>query len=120
MGFAKGKGHKKDHKKIFKQLELTKEQKVQLKTMRKNSKGQMKSLRTEKKKVRKELKQAMRSNTPDTKLRSLHNEITRLQNKIKDQRFEKMLAIRKILTPEQREKFFDLKSKMRKKRKRNL
>ncbi len=110
--FAKGgKGH---HKEIFKQLGLSKEQKQQLDDMRKNKGADHKELKKKKKELRKSMNEAMMSDASETDLRSLHNQISSLQTQIKTKRFEKMLKIRKILTPEQRKTFFEMKRKMRK------
>jgi len=118
--YAKGKDFRKKHKQIFKQLNLTKEQRSKMKTLRANNKGSMKSLRQQKKKIRQQMNTALSSNTDESKLRSLHSEITKIHGQLKDAKFERMLAIRKILTPEQRTQFFELKKQMRKNRRKGL
>ncbi len=114
MAYAKRGHHKAKHEEIFKQLDLSEKQRTELKALRENNKDNMKSLKEQKKKFRKEMNEAMASDASESQLRTLHNEITRLKNKIKDTRFEKMLSIRKILTQEQRVKFFKLKQEMKK------
>ena len=96
LSYAKGDGHKEMQRKIFKQLDLTKDQRKQLKTMRESRKGVMKGLRSTKKEKREKMLMAMKGDTPEAELRAMHKEMSELHGKMKDQRFEKMLSIRKI------------------------
>ena len=60
------------------------------------------------------MSEAMMSDASETELRKIHGEISSLQTQMKSKRFEKMLKIRKILSPEQRKTFFEMKRIMRK------
>jgi len=116
--FAKGGGHK-AHKKIFKKLDLTDEQKKSLETMRKEQGDSMKALRQKKKTLRESMDSALIGDASEAKLRGIHSELTTLQTQIKTKRFEKMLKIRNILSPEQRKTFFEMKKKMKKGKRRH-
>lgn len=115
--YAKSKEFKEQQKKIFKQLDLSEEQRKSLKKIRKEKKGVIKSLMTEKKELRKKMNSALKSDASEDQLRQLHNQITTIHIKIKDSKFNRMLSIRSILKPDQRNKFFDLKQEMKKNRK---
>ena len=114
--YAKKGHHKNIQRKIFKQLDLSKDQRIELKQIRKSKKGLMQSLREEKRNLKKKMSQAMRNNAQEPRLRRIHKNLMNIQNKIKNSRFETMLAIRGVLTAEQRETYFELKKKMKKQR----
>lgn len=114
--FAKGGGKKGHHKKIFQQLNLTKEQKQSLDNIRSEEGNGMKELKMKKRELKNTMDQAMIVDSTDSKLRSLHSEISSVQTQIKTKKFEKMLKIRKILSAEQRKTFFEMKAKMGKRK----
>ncbi len=103
--------------KIFKQLDLTEEQTKKLDELKTNQKDNMKQLRENKKSISTKFKEALASDASESELRDLHNQKMTLKKQIADARFEKMIAVRKILTPEQRTKFQDLMKEHRGKRK---
>ena len=108
-GKGKGKGH---WKQMMKELNLTEDQKVKMKEIKK-SKPDMKSARQNMKKLRDQLKAALKTNTSDADLIKLHGEIQTARNKKATDRFNHMLAVRAILTPEQRIKFHEMKENRR-------
>ncbi len=115
--FAKrGEGKKGDMQKIFKQLDLSKEQKKELKDVRKSRKDKMKALGKKKKEARKAFKKAMHSNDSDSSLKSLHTKMLDAHTTFKEYKFETMLKTRALLNGSQRKKFSELKGKMRGKR----
>ena len=118
--FAKGGEHKGHLKKIFKQLDLSKEQKQSLKKLREEKSADMKGLRQQKKALRDSMSEAMMSDASDDQLRSLHKEVhskmANIQSQIKTNRFEKILKIRSVLSPAQRKTFFEMKKKMKMKK----
>lgn len=104
-GWAKG-----GHHKIFKELNLSQDQKDQLKEIKKAGKEKVRALRESKKALREKLKQAMNSNTSDSDLRKIHADLQKAEAEMKNLKFEKILSIRAILNEEQRAKFNKLKS----------
>lgn len=109
-----GKGGKDKHfygslKKIKEQLNLTDEQKNKLKEMQATyGKEAMKKKHEKMDTAQKDLEQALRSDASDEKVREQFSELQKIQEDFAKTRFEKVLLIRSILTPEQRAKFKDL------------
>lgn len=95
-------------KRMLRQLDLTQEQKDKLKEMRGSKKGEMKALREKKRAMHKKVQEAMGGDASEATLRSLHTEAQALERQMADLRFEQILAVRKVLTPEQRKKFSEL------------
>lgn len=113
-GYAKevrkrGKGHSK----IFKELGLSEDQMIKVKALRKEDRGLNKEVKRTIRANREKMKEVFASGSSDSELRTLHKEMKTLRNQRDDKKFEKMLKIRSILTPEQRVKFQKLKSKRR-------
>lgn len=102
--------------KIFKELDLSADQKVKLKEIRSSKKEKMRSLKDEKRASKKAFKEALQSGSSDSELRKLHKKMLSSHQNFKTQRFEAMLETRAILNDEQKKKFNELKSKMRDKR----
>ncbi len=109
------KGHKGKAGMMFKQLDLSKEQKAQVKEIRKSRKEKMKSLHSKKKEARKEFKTAMKANASKSKLRNLHNKILDASKSLKKYKFRTMLKTRDVLTDSQRVKFSKLYAESHKK-----
>lgn len=105
--------HAKDYKRmgIFKELNLSEEQKEKLKEIKKTDREDLQALRQSKRELRKQLQEAMKSGTSDEELRKLNNELRQAEAEFKELKFEKILKIRAILNKEQREKFNELKSR---------
>ena len=98
---------------VFKQLDLSPEQEEQLKTHRKNHRGQGKEFR-ENIKAKKE---AIRNELQKEELNmenvyKIHNELKDLLIQKADHRLEGILEVRKILTAEQFRKFCELRKEM--------
>ena len=121
-GYANEEGGKGFHKKemkekwgqkreeIHKKLGLTPEQESKLKANREEHHSEMEKLHEQIKAKKEELKQALDQPTVDeAKVRALHNEMKELKSQMEDGRFNGILEVRKILTPEQFEKFKKLK-----------
>jgi len=92
---------------MFKKLDLTKEQKEKLADLRKNQKGDIKETVKKMRSLREKAKTAFEGTASDSELKAIHQEMKTLRSEIEDQRFQRILAIRSILTPEQRKKFHD-------------
>ena len=108
---------------VFKQLDLSPEQEKQIKTHRKNHRGQGKEFR-ENMKAKKE---AIRNELQKEELNmenvyKIHNELKDLLIQKADHRLEGILEVRKILTAEQFRKFCELRKEMHpmKKRKKDF
>jgi Spy/CpxP family protein refolding chaperone len=110
LNAVEAKGHRKG-KGIWKQLDLSKEQKSKLKEIRKSSKDEMKELREKKKAASKAFHTALKNNASDDELRKLHNNMSSIKNQLHEKRFEKMLKSRAILTDAQKSKFAELRVK---------
>lgn len=110
----KGKG--KGFGKIFKELGLSDEQKEKIKSFRlegKKSKANHKESKEKIKALREKMKASFASSASESELKALHTELTGLRSQQNNERFEKMLKIRSVLTPEQRVKFQELKGNKR-------
>ena len=89
-------------------LNLTEEQKPKVKAIREESKAGKEALKEKAKAARQKLKEAIRADKSDAShdntLRQLYGEVKKIQSQMHDARFEALLKIRKVLTPEQRQK----------------
>ena len=116
--FAQGKkrGGGKRKGKILKQLDLTSEQKDQFKKFRQENKTNRKAKREQIKSLRAEMKKSFQSDASESSLRTLHAKLKGLRSQMADSRFNKMLKIRSVLTPEQRTKFYQLRAEKKQRR----
>lgn len=111
---------KKDRTEQFQQvLNLTDEQMQQLSTIRQKYRPQMQQLREQMRTKGEELSQMMQGNASENDLRNKHQEIISLRRQMGNLRFESMLEMRKVLTPEQRQQFVQLMQERRRMRSRN-
>lgn len=104
-------------KDIFKEINLTGEQKGKLQALRNADKEQILSLRKQKRELKQKLDTAMASTASKVDLRKIHDEIKATEAKIDQLRFEQILSIRELLSQEQRVKFKELKEARRAKHK---
>lgn len=113
-GFRQGQGRR-GKMGWLKKLNLTEEQVERLHAIRSKRKGGRKEHRQQMKKLRQDLQKALqnenKSDSYDATLRGLHNKILEERSKKAKNRFETMLQMRKILTPEQMKKFRGMKGK---------
>lgn len=84
-------------------LNLSDAQRQQIKSIREQYQPQMETNRTAVQAAREDLRQLMGSTASDSELRQKHNQLQNLMQQGGTLRFESMLAIRNVLTPEQRE-----------------
>ncbi|NET34424.1 MAG: Spy/CpxP family protein refolding chaperone [Cyanothece sp. SIO1E1] len=84
------------------ELDLSPEQSEQIQSIREQARPEKESLREQLREARTQLQSLLSSNATDGQLRQQHQQIQELHQQLSDQRFENMLAIRQILTPEQR------------------
>jgi Spy/CpxP family protein refolding chaperone len=99
-----------DHE-LFQGLNLKAEQKTQLQEIRKTHREQIQNLRNKKKELREKLDKAMIAETASPELKKIHSEFLDTDHKLRTLRFDQMLAVRDILTPEQRKKFKEMHGK---------
>ena len=108
-GFKMGRRGKRGMKQIFQKLNLSTEQQERIKAIREESKQSNSSLRQEMRQAREEMGKLMASDTNDDELKQQHEKIQTLKQQLGTQRFETMLKIRQVLTPEQRTEMAELK-----------
>ena len=91
---------------LYKDLNLTDAQKKSLEENKAKHKDQMKALFTEMKEKRLLIQKELKKETLDMeKINQLNNDLKKLQAQMLDYRLERILEVRKILTPEQFKKF---------------
>jgi periplasmic protein CpxP/Spy len=91
-----------------KELNLTTEQQAQIKTIRDQEKTASESLRQQMKTAREQLGTLMAGNASDDQIRQQHDQVRQLSQQLGDRRFDTMLKIRSVLTPEQRTRAAEL------------
>lgn len=108
---AEAHGHKghKGYDKIYQELDLSDSQKKQLEEIRLKFKENRKEIYDQMRTAKDKLHDAMKADASKEELRKLHAEVQQIKIEKGNQRFEKVLMIRDILTPEQRVKFHELK-----------
>lgn len=90
--------------KLAKELNLSTEQIQRLEKLRADSKGKTKQRRLALRTAKQELVQLLQGNASSDQIRQKRLQVQSLQREISDMNFENTLAIREILTPEQRVK----------------
>jgi periplasmic protein CpxP/Spy len=86
------------------QLNLSAAQKAQIQQIRDQEKTSSQSLRQQMKAAFEKQQSLMTGNASDDQLRQQHREVQALRQQAEDRRFDTMLKIRQVLTPEQRTK----------------
>jgi periplasmic protein CpxP/Spy len=107
-GHAKGSEF---HEKMAEELSLSSEQREKLKQVFASQREEKSDRRKAMKSAREELRQALRSDLDQDEVRKKFVALKKQQDELENRRFEKILAIREILTLEQRQKFKDLEHK---------
>lgn len=90
---------------MTKELSLTAEQQAKLKEIKSQASGEVREKKRAMKVAHEELEKALKSSADDQSVRTKFNNLNKLQDEYANARFEKILLIRSILTPEQRQKF---------------
>jgi Spy/CpxP family protein refolding chaperone len=109
-----GKG---EMRKILQQLDLSEEQRSQLKEVRKDRPKQGQGDRQKMKELRGLMKAKFASDASEADLRNLHTQLKTMKVEKQEKRFNSLMKIRNILTLEQRVRFQELKPKRKRKRK---
>ena len=94
--------------KLIEQLDLSEDQVQQLNTIRQKYASQLQPLRERIRTTAEELRTMMQGDASDTALRMKHKEVASLRQQMGDLRFESMIEMRKVLTPQQRQEFAQL------------
>jgi periplasmic protein CpxP/Spy len=98
---------------LAKELSLSREQIQKLQQLRKNAQGKNKQRRQNLQIAKQELNQLIQGNASADQVRQKRQQVQSLQREIADTNFEQTLAIREILTPEQRVKLQQIMSQRR-------
>ncbi len=93
---------------IFAQLDLTPDQKAQLKALRHQKEGQNRQLHQEMKEAKRAFAAGMQGNDSDDAMRSLHKALAEKREQIAQVKFEELLDVRRILNADQKAKFGQL------------
>ncbi len=91
----------------LKDLNLTPDQMQKIRAIRSRYKDQLSQQRQAVQQAQKELKTLMVGNTSDDQIRQKYEQLKPLRQNLADTRFNSLLEIRDVLTPEQRQKFVD-------------
>lgn len=103
-----GRGQGGPGKEWIEQLKLTPEQQQKIEQIRTQSKPQFDQLREKMRQVHQELEQLMIGTASDNDIRAKHRQVLELKQQMAELRFEQMLAMRAVLTPEQRQQWATL------------
>ena len=93
---------------LMEQLNLSKEQKQQISTIRQKYQRQTQQLREEIRSERQKLQDMMAGTATEAEIRRQHPQVAQLNQTIHNLHFEGMLQTRQVLTPEQRRQFAQL------------
>ncbi len=102
-GGHQGKSH--HNQKWLEKLDLTDAQTQQIQEIKQSFHSDMKSKRETMHKAKQELKAALKTDASEASLKKQFNELQTMRKDFATARFEKVLAIPAVLTPEQRAKF---------------
>lgn len=94
-----------DRRDFMEKLNLTTEQQQKMQSIRTKYQPQMDDIREEIRTEREKLRQMMTNNDSPDNLRSQHNKIASLNQRMGDLRFQSMLEMREVLTSEQRQQW---------------
>ncbi|WP_204105348.1 MULTISPECIES: Spy/CpxP family protein refolding chaperone [Spirulina sp. CCY15215] len=94
---------------MFEQLNLSADQKQEIQTIREQAKANSEQLREQMENAREQMQSLMASNASDGELRQQHQRVQNLHQQMGDRRFDTMLQIRQVLTPEQRAQLAEMK-----------
>ena len=106
----KGRGYRMER---LRELDLTPEQSEQIETIQQQSQADTEPLRQEFQQAHAQMRSLLAGNANSDELRQQHQQIQTLHQQLGNQRFETMLQVREILTPEQRSSWGELIQKHR-------
>jgi Spy/CpxP family protein refolding chaperone len=94
--------------KLMEQLNLSDAQKQQMSAIRQKYQGQTQQLQDKIRSERQKLQDMMAGTASEAAIRSQHQQVNQLSQQMHNLRFESMLEMRQVLTPEQRRQFAQL------------
>lgn len=104
-----GQGRRGDRaERLIEELDLTEDQVTQIRTIREGARDEMRTLHENLWSERRALHDLMAGDATATELRAQHEQVQTLHREAADERFETMLAIREVLTLEQRTELAEL------------
>ncbi|MDJ0577456.1 MAG: Spy/CpxP family protein refolding chaperone [Xenococcaceae cyanobacterium MO_234.B1] len=106
--YRRGKDKGQRIERMIQQLDLTPEQTEQINAIREESRSENEALKQEIRSNRQQMQSLLASDASSNELRQQHQQMQRLHQQMGDRRFETMLQIREVLTPEQRAKMAEL------------
>lgn len=98
---------------VLKTVQLDPEQKVKVRQIRESSRNQLQGLRDELDKNRRALDEQLDNNADDAAVRQAFQNLQTARAALEKARFERMLAIRAVLSEQQRSAFQNLRQKTR-------
>ena len=108
-GGPKGRAPQERGKQILKELNLTAEQESKINELRQRDEETMRANKQAIENAKRKMESAINNPaTSEEELRTLSNELEKARSEMKTARFDHMMAIRDLLTPEQRKKFTEL------------
>ena len=87
---------------LFDKLNLSPEQKAKIESIRAQSKNQLTNQLEAFKQAQQELRTLMASNADSNQIRDKHNQLMAMKQQLESVQFESRLAMREVLTPQQR------------------
>ena len=90
---------------LFQDLNLTPEQSQQIQAIQDQYQDQISQRRQAVRQARQELLELMASTAAESQIREKYRQVETLKQQVSDIRFDSMLAMRQVLTPEQRRQF---------------
>ncbi len=93
---------------LINELNLSEQQHQQLEAIRQQFRPEVEKLKNQLDQLRQDMRQLNSSNASDQQLRAKFQEIQAVKNDLEELRFEQKLAMRQVLTPEQRVKMANL------------
>ena len=110
----RGRGNKEQRlQRMQQELGLNDNQTSQIKAIHEQAKQDTQGLREQMRQAKEEMNQLMASDASDGELRQQYRKIQEIRQQLSEKRFETKLAVRKVLTPEQRTKMAQLKQQRR-------
>ncbi|MGF1588312.1 MAG: Spy/CpxP family protein refolding chaperone [Pleurocapsa sp.] len=108
MKHGKSGGRGTGMERLMQQLNLTPEQSEQIKAIKEQSKAENQALMEQMQTSREEMRSLLAGDSSPEQLRDKHQAIQNLHQELGNNRFETILEIREVLTPEQRTQMADL------------
>lgn len=103
-------------KRLLEQLDLTPEQSQEIEAIQEKSRTEKETLRQQMQTKHQEMRSLFTSDSTPEQLREQHEQLQALHQQLANNRFEMMLQVREVLTPEQRTQMAELMAQRGRKR----